>query len=168
MNNHEHRIDECSNPDCELHSKVRAINGSTPKSEANETDTSISWGENGEYEIKPLKQQSDYDCGQTCLEMLGYNNIRDIYPKKELIARDLHELAGAQAVEAQNADFTTPHMMLIENKQIGRHWIVRINGKVICPVRGVFDADDFEKRFVEKTIAVAKVNTKLPLQAKAA
>ena len=40
----------------------------------------VHYGQDEKYEIKVKRQRSAYDCGQTCLEMLGYRDVREMYP----------------------------------------------------------------------------------------
>ncbi len=45
--------------------------------------------------IKYIEQQFDYDCGQTCLDMLGHDG-HNMFPDKALAREDLISIVGVK------------------------------------------------------------------------
>jgi len=48
-------------------------------------------------------------------------------------------------------------MLLVKNKSIGNHWVIRIEDKIICPLRGVYENQEFKRIFVDRVLQTFKV-----------
>ena len=79
-----------------------------------------------EFVIKQKFQKSDYDCGQTVLDMLGYDG-HALVPNRALTSPDLWAIDGIKAIEIplgrndrdpEALDYTRPHIWLYYSKPL--------------------------------------------------
>ncbi|KKR78186.1 MAG: hypothetical protein UU23_C0002G0013 [Candidatus Curtissbacteria bacterium GW2011_GWA1_40_9] len=154
-----HTLETCSDPTCEEHESMHKILiGAAKNSGKKDFADGVHYGQDEKYEIKVKRQRSAYDCGQTCLEMLGYRDVREMYPNRELENLDLLQIAGSQFInKPEGYSYTNPHMLLVKNKSIGNHWVIRIEDKIICPLRGVYENQEFKRIFVDRVLQTFKV-----------
>lgn len=105
--------------------------------------------------IEPKLQTSNFDCGQTCLDMLGYDG-HNMFPKNEVSSSDLRSIPGAQEVtvltgQEETLDYTYPHIWILlgKDKVAGaQHWAIRHGNKIYCPTVGTMDSDEYKKKYV--------------------
>ncbi len=125
----------------------------------------VTYGDENEFKIEVKRQKQSNDCGQTCLEMLGYtdHNIQD----RELTNTDvwaLFQSTHQEVLASYDAprDYKTPHLVLLPTgtKKIlqakHNHWVVRVNDFVIDPAKGVITAGDFERIHAGKEMLTIK------------
>ena len=100
-------------------------------------------------------QESPFDCGQTCLDMLGYDG-HHMFPNREVTSSDLRSIPEAQEVtvpcgKEETLDYTYPHIWILlgKDKVAGaQHWIIRHGDKIYCPTVGTIDAQEYKDRYV--------------------
>lgn len=84
-------------------------------------------------------QEDSYDCGQTCLEMLGYNGHQMFPEKRGLKEEELKLIEGVREIYPQgNHFFEMPSMIIVEfllDQQL--HWVVGYKDKIYCPGLGI-------------------------------
>ena len=108
-----------------------------------------------EFKIKPMLQRSNYDCGQTALDMLGYDGHR-MFPNGEVSSSDLKSIQGAKEVtvpvgQEETLNYSTPHIWILlgKDKVAGaQHWVIRHEDKIYCPTVGTMDAQEYKNRYV--------------------
>ncbi len=108
-----------------------------------------------ELRIKQKLQNSNFDCGQTCLDMLGYDG-HELFPNQEVSSFDLRSIPGAQEVtvpagQEETLDYTYPHIWILlgKDKVAGaQHWIIRHGDNIYCPTVGTMDAKEYKKKYV--------------------
>ena len=106
-------------------------------------------------QIEQKIQSGNFDCGQTCLDMLGYDG-HNMFPNQEVSSSDLRSIPGAQEVtvpvgQEETLDYTYPHIwsLLGKDKVAGaQHWIIRYGDKIYCPTVGTVDAQEYKKGYV--------------------
>lgn len=102
--------------------------------------------------IKYRKQQFDYDCGQTCLTMLGYEGYR-MFPGKEAVFQSkVAEIFGYtrdQILHIEfngNTFFNNPHYLtVIGCTELEWHAVVGFKDQIYCPSLGIFKIPDYKK-----------------------
>lgn len=105
--------------------------------------------------IKQKLQRSNFDCGQTCLDMLGYDG-HNMFPDQELSSSDLRTILGAQEVtvpvgQEETQDYTYPHIWIVlgKDKVAGAlHCVIRHGDKIYCPTVGTVVAQEYKKQYV--------------------
>jgi len=105
--------------------------------------------------IESKLQTSNFDCGQTCLDMLGYDG-HNMFPKKEVSSSDLLSIPGAQEVtvpvgQEETLNYTYPHIWILlgKDKVAGaQHWVIRHGNKIYCPTVGTMDFDEYKNKYV--------------------
>ena len=108
-----------------------------------------------EFRIKPILQRSNYDCGQTCLDMLGYDG-HGMFPNEEVSSSDLRSIHGAREAtvpigQEETLDYSIPHIWILlgKDKVAGaQHWVIRHEDKIYCPTVGIMDAQDYKNSYV--------------------
>ncbi len=111
-----------------------------------------------ECELKYIPQQSDWDCGQTSLDMLGYDGHR-MFPDVPLTYRQTESIKGVESVYADSYKdekgyregdvffFDKPAMLDVVVPGLTEgHFVVGYKDKVYCPSLGVFYANDYLTR----------------------
>lgn len=105
--------------------------------------------EEGVDEIKYQKQRFDYDCGHTCLDMLGYDGHGIFESPKglsdEWIMACIPNVQGVDPSLARNDNFESPHLLIIETRS-GYHCVLAYGDKIYCPQTGVWEASEFPSR----------------------
>lgn len=109
----------------------------------------------GEIIISPKLQESNFDCGQTVLDILGYKG-HEMYPGHEISSSKLRDIPGAREVtlpvgREEELDYNYPKVWIIlgKDKVAGvNHWVIRHKDKIYCPTIGVMDAEEYKKRYV--------------------
>jgi hypothetical protein len=104
------------------------------------------------YDLKYVKQKYDWDCGQACLRMLGYDSY-NIFPSKALSSEELLkkipnviDMSGES--ESKKYFFEKPMMFSIDVPwQDDNHWILCYKDKTYCPSLGVFYSKYYRKGF---------------------
>lgn len=119
--------------------------------------------------IEYRKQQFDYDCGQTCLGMLGWDG-HQIFPEGYIFISDLAEIFGHDINKIpltkldENTFFENPHLLTVmmgdtwgRTAIIGfkdqspyfpifkMHAIIGFKDQVYCPSLGIFKIKDYRK-----------------------
>ncbi|HEB46942.1 MAG TPA: hypothetical protein ENI22_00550 [Candidatus Pacearchaeota archaeon] len=100
--------------------------------------------------IKYIEQKFDYDCGQTCLEMLGYDG-HNMFPDKALIREDLMSIVGVKEESYENIRSLIPSFpeepCIFSVRMVADvpeyHWILVYENKVYCPSFGVFTIEEY-------------------------
>lgn len=110
-----------------------------------------------EFEIKQQLQQDNYDCGHTCLDMLGYDGHR-MFSGKMMNSTDMSSLPGARDVtvpvgQEESLDYSHPHVWTILPKpdfaaQTAMHFVIRYNNKIFCPSVGTMDSQEYKEKYV--------------------
>lgn len=106
-------------------------------------------------DIKPKLQKYDYDCGQTCLEMLGYSGHK-MFPNREVQTSDLRSIPGAQEVtvpvgQEETLDYSIPHVWILLGKGSVAgviHWVIRYKNRIYCPTLGEMNAQKYKQKYV--------------------
>ena len=108
--------------------------------------------------IFPKRQESIFDCGQTVLDMLGYNG-HEICPDHEISSRELLDIPGSRIIlptdREGELDYNYPKVLIIlrKGKAAGaKHWVIRHKDKIYCPIDGVMEAEEYEKRCVSSVL----------------
>lgn len=109
----------------------------------------------GKIVISPKLQESNFDCGQTVLDMLGYKG-HEMYPGHEISSSELRDIPGAREVtlpvgREEELDYNYPKVWIIlgKDKVAGaNHWVIRHKGKIYCPTIGEMDAEEYKRRYV--------------------
>lgn len=114
--------------------------------------TIIPFGNKGEY-IRFEGQRSNYDCGQTCLDMLKQDGHK-FFPK-ELSVKDVFEFMDIEKDKITILDgedsqvaYDRPQLVLMrkDNNQMHKyHWVIKLRDLVICPSTGVMNAESYQK-----------------------
>ncbi len=115
----------------------------------------------GDKKINPKLQKSDFDCGHTCLKMLGYD-IRQTVDGRGITTWDISGVPGFKLVRDivgvdENINYDSPHLWLIlgKDKVVGaRHWVIRYKDKVYCPTLGEVDAKTYKEKYVAYVLNV--------------
>jgi len=101
--------------------------------------------------IRYGKQQSDYDCGQTCLDMLGYDGHR-MFPGKAVIEDKVAEIFGYARDQIRCIDFNEktffelPYFLTVmRGDQWGWHAVIGFKDQIYCPSLGIFKIPDYKK-----------------------
>jgi hypothetical protein len=102
--------------------------------------------------IKYRRQKFDYDCGQTCLDMLGYNGYK-IFPKPNGLTQDkVAEIFGHKSEEIISIEFSeqtyfdTPHFITVNTMAAwGWHNVIGYKDQIYCPSLGIFKIQDYKK-----------------------
>ena len=88
-------------------------------------------------------QRNDYDCGQTCLDMLGYDG-HNMFQGKALEIKELASLPGVRRLDdvrlSKNTYFENPcilNVMGATESEI-RHYALAYKDRIYCPSLGVF------------------------------
>ncbi len=105
--------------------------------------------------IIPKLQKTNYDCGQTCLDMLGYDGNK-MFPGVEVSSSDLRSIPGAKDLtlpvgQEETLDYSYPHIWILlgKDKVAGaQHWVIRHGDKIYCPTVGVMDSKEYKNRYV--------------------
>ena len=131
-----------------------------------------------EYEINQKFQSSIFDCGQTTLDMLGYDG-HAMFPGGEMTASDMRSIPGVREVtvpvgEEETLDYNIPHVWGIQPKPeiaafMSGHFVIRYKNKIYCPSVGTMDAQEYKERYIayvfqEWVIPVKNDSTKKDLQ----
>lgn len=92
-------------------------------------------------------QEDSYDCGQTCLEMLGYNGHQMFPEKRGLTEEELKLIEGVREIyDPQYHFFEKPSMIIVEfllDEQL--HWTVGYKDKIYCPGLGIEPIKKYSK-----------------------
>lgn len=104
------------------------------------------------HDLTYAKQKYDWDCGQACLKMLGYDSYR-IFPNKELSPLELKakipnviDMLGEK--ESYDLFFEKPMMFSIDIPWLDYgHWILCYKDKTYCPSLGVFYSKYYKEGF---------------------
>lgn len=105
--------------------------------------------------ISTQLQKSNFDCGQTVLDMLGYKG-HEMYPNNAVTSDKLRSLPGAKEVtlpvgQEEELDYNYPKVWIIlgKDKVAGaQHWIIRHRNRIYCPTIGKMDVREYKKRYV--------------------
>ena len=110
-----------------------------------------------EFELKQLFQKSNYDCGHTCLEMLGYNG-HEMFSGREMTSGDMRSIPGVREVTVpigleETLDYNLPHVWAILPKprfatRTSGHFVIRYKEKIFCPRVGTVDSKEYKKKYV--------------------
>lgn len=100
-------------------------------------------------------KQGNFICGQTCLDMLGYDG-HNMFPKNEVSSSDLRSIPGAQEVtvpvgQEETLDYTYPHIWILlgKDKVAGaQHWVIKHGSKIYCPTVGAMNSDEYKNKYV--------------------
>jgi hypothetical protein len=109
----------------------------------------------GEIVITSKIQQSNFDCGQTVLDMLGYDGHK-MFPNREISSGDLRSIPGAEEVtlpvgREEELDYTYPKVWIFigKGKVAGpNHWVIRHKEKIYCPSVGEMNAAEYKTKYV--------------------
>src|SRR5258708_4775293 len=109
-------------------------------------------------EIKSILQRYDYDCGQACLCMLGFDAYK-LFPKKKqgLSTSDLFTIPQAIELSSHDEDVKTydysfPILLIFTGKgpiDGLTHWVIRYKNWVFCPGAGKVKAATYFDQFVD-------------------
>src|SRR5438874_942768 len=111
----------------------------------------VSYGQEGRF-IEEKRQQMALDCGQTCLEMLGYEDARKQFADQPLWADQVAAMVARKddiRFPEETIDFSKPHLVLLKKAResfVGPdlgHWVIRVNDTIICPTWGVQPAKEY-------------------------
>lgn len=113
------------------------------------------FSEKEELSVKQKFQKSNFDCGQTCLDMLGYDGHK-MFPDHEIFSSDLRSIPGAQEImipvgHEETLDYSYPHIWILLGKdrvEGARHWVIRHRDKIYCPTVGTMDSDEYKKKYI--------------------
>ena len=98
-------------------------------------------------------QQESYDCGQTCLDMLGYEGHL-MFSARELSEEDLMEIPGVKRIFESDLGFNTsffecPYMIHVRDFSYGMgHWILGYKDKIFCPTQGIKSNKKYKRSVV--------------------
>lgn len=116
-----------------------------------------------ETELNHLFQRSDDDCGQTCLEMLGYDYREDFF--QAMSDRDMESISEIEhASEGNKTTFRQefyyePHILSCNHPLwTDQHWVLAYQDKVYCPSLGTFYISQYLNRVFIKNGFKAKLN----------
>ena len=93
--------------------------------------------------IRYIEQWLDYDCGQTCLDMLGYDG-HNMFPGRALEREELISIEGVkedyEIVLSETTHFEEPYIFSVRSvvDPSQYHFILVHGNKVYCPSLGVF------------------------------
>ena len=112
---------------------------------------SLGSGEKSQITIIPLLQREDYDCGQTCLDMLGYEG-RTLFPQRSVESQDFLSIAGAKSLELlitmeEELDYDQPIIWVLMAKgqfTTPFHCVIRYKDQIYCPTIGQMDAKTYK------------------------
>jgi hypothetical protein len=91
-------------------------------------------------------QEDSYDCGQTCLEMLGYEGHQMFPEKRGLREEELEKIDGVKTYEGDNFFFKIPCMISTTNVfDEQRHWVIGHKDKIYCPTLGILPNKKYRK-----------------------
>lgn len=122
--------------------------------------------------IPILKQRTSTDCGQTALEMVGFNG-QTLSSQGEIdthqIFRLMVERMGINEAyantfvlfgEESGMDYSRPHLVLLQKTGVAHrsHWVIRIDDRIICPSAGVVEA----RQYLEGNSYAPVIAFKLP------
>jgi hypothetical protein len=117
-------------------------------------------------EITPQFQQSDFDCGQTVLDMLGYKG-HEMFPSDSVDISEIFSLPGCEYLGAQgdeeSIDNEYPVVWIFiarwiegksefsENAPLSAlHWVIRYRDDVYCPRLGKVSAAYYKEKVVSQ------------------
>ena len=108
-----------------------------------------------EIKIKLKIQSSNYACGQTCLDMLGYDGHK-MFPGREVLSSDLRSIPGTREVtvpvgEEEKLDYSYPHIWILLGKgkeKVSPHMVIRHKDMIYCPTLGKMDAHKYKAQYV--------------------
>lgn len=95
-------------------------------------------------------QSYDYDCGQTCLDMLGYDG-HNMFPVRELKIEELASLPGIRRLDdvrlSKNTYFENPCILIVmgATESENRHYALAHKDKIYCPSLGVFKVKKYSR-----------------------
>ncbi len=93
--------------------------------------------------IRYIEQRFDYDCGQTCLDMLGYDGHK-MFPGRALTREELRSIEGVkedyEIVLSETTHFEEPYIFDVPGVRDPSqyHFILVHGNRVYCPSLGVF------------------------------
>jgi len=96
--------------------------------------------------VKYFKQRFDYDCGQTCLDMLGYDGHGMFPTKNGMVREDLESIPGFRVIERESLrnsnkvwDLSFPEPVLIDIRtfKAANHYVIGFKRFIYCPSLGV-------------------------------
>ena len=112
---------------------------------------------NLEIKIQQKLQETNYDCGQTCLEMLGYDGY-GMFNGREMDSNDFRSLQGVEEVtvpigQEENLDYSFPHIWLILPKArfvsgTSAHFVIRHRDQIYCPRVGTVNYQEYKQKYV--------------------
>lgn len=110
-----------------------------------------------EFELKQLFQRSNYDCGHTCLEMLGYDG-HEMFSGREMTSKDMRSIPGAREVtvrigQEETLDYAVPHVWSLLPKpefvaSTTAHFVIRYKDKIFCPSVGTLNSEEYKIKYV--------------------
>ncbi len=110
-----------------------------------------------EFELKQQLQRSNYDCGHTCLDMLGYKG-HEMFYGREMTSGDMRSLLEAKEVtvpvgQEETLDYIIPHVWSVLPKpefaaKTSAHFVIRYKDKIFCPSVGTVDSEEYKRRYV--------------------
>ena len=94
-------------------------------------------------------QEYDYDCGHTCLDMLGYDGHNMFPGKKGLERKELLTIDKVKNVflSVDPKFFNIPHMIIVESIYYPeqQHWVVGYKDKIYCPSIGIKPVKEYSR-----------------------
>lgn len=105
--------------------------------------------------ITPKLQQGKFDCGQTVLDMLGYDG-HGMFPTGEVTSDMLRSIPGTKELtlpvgREEEIDYNYPKVWSVLGKGVVKgkmHWVIRHKETIYCPTRGVMSSKKFKKKYV--------------------
>lgn len=102
-------------------------------------------------DIEVKRQQGSFDCGQTCLEMLGYQG-REMVKDRPVDTLDIGRIDGVKWGEEEYSESSATQMILLQLKSGSNHWVVGNKDVIVCPARGVYGAKEYKENYVERIL----------------
>ena len=109
------------------------------------------------YEIKQQLQRYNYDCGHTCLDMLGFDG-HNMFNGREMTSEDMRSLPGTMEVtvpvgQEETIDYRIPHVWAILPKPefaagTSAHFVIRHRDNIYCPSVGIVDSNEYKQNYV--------------------
>ena len=97
------------------------------------------------YGITAQRQKTEYDCGQTCLDMLGYDG-HGMFPTRLLTTKQLMSIEGVvlrEDIDNPHKTFYDEPCMIVTTNFIIGHWTIGYKDRIFCPSRGILTPKQF-------------------------